>query len=442
MSNKKYASVLTIGCRLNQTDTALIFAQLEKGGFQIEKPDTDKELSVIIINTCSVTSSASQKSRQYARAVREKHPKSLIVVTGCDIEVDKEKWKGIGVDIAIPNSDKTNILSYLKGRFEIPDEVFNNNFFVNSETFKENSAGLFPFKSRANLKIQDGCDSFCTYCIVPYGRGKPRSREWNDTLREFKELVNAGYNEIVLTGVNIATYNDHNRNLIDLIKEMIKTEGNFRIRLGSTEPQFSMNGLLETMASSKKICRFLHLPLQHGANKILKAMGRNYSQEKFAEFINKAFKLIPDICLGSDVIVGFPGETDEDFAECKNFLQSLPLAYLHVFSYSKREGTPAAKFINQIPSKISSERHKILTNIGSELSLKYLNSQKNKTASIIPEKVYRGIITGWTDNYIKTNIPVHESDEKDLLDKPFLEVRLLRPVGHREMVGELYPSYN
>lgn len=437
MPDRKYASVLTVGCRLNQTDTALIHAQLKKGGFEIEKPETDKELSLVIVNTCSVTSSASQKSRQYTRSIKEKHPGALIIVTGCDIEVDKDKWKEVGVDIAIPNSDKTNVLSYLKDKFEIPAESLNQNHSERFDTFKEDSAGLFPFKSRANLKIQDGCDSFCTYCIVPYGRGKPRSREWSDTLREFGELVESGFSEIVLTGVNIATYNDHNRNLVDLIEEMVKVEGSFRIRLGSAEPQFSMKGLMEIMTSSKKVCRFLHLPLQHGSNKILKAMGRNYSKEEFSDFIHKAVQLVPDICLGSDVIVGFPGETEFDFAECKNFLESLPLAYLHVFSYSKREGTPAASFDNQVPSKVSAQRHKTLTQLGVELSSKFLMSQINKTASIIPEKSSHGIITGWTDNYIKANIPIQESEQKDLLSKPFLKIKLLRPVGHREMTGEL-----
>lgn len=437
MPKTKYASVLTIGCRLNQTDTALIYAQLKKAGFEIEKLESDKNFSLIIINTCSVTSSASQKSRQYARSIKEKYPSAIIAVTGCDIEIDKATWNDMGVDVVIPNSDKTNILSYLKDKLEIPEGILVRPHSEQFETFKENSMGVFPFKSRANLKIQDGCDSFCTYCIVPYGRGKPRSRDWDDTLLEFRELVKSGFSEIVLTGVNIATYNDHGRNLIDLLQEMVSIQGDYRIRLGSTEPQFSMNGLLEMISSSKKICRFLHLPLQHGSDKILKSMGRNYLTKDFSAFINKAAAIVPDICLGSDVIVGFPGETDEDFEECRKFLEALPLSYLHVFSYSKRKGTPAASFDNQVPSKISSERHRLLTKLGVELSSKYLMSQKNKSALIIPEKASHGIISGWTDNYIKVSVPIIESEADKLLSKPFLKVKLLRAVGHREMTGEL-----
>jgi threonylcarbamoyladenosine tRNA methylthiotransferase MtaB len=198
-----------------------------------------------------------------------------------------------------------------------------------------------------------------------------------------------------------------------------------------------MNGLLELSASTSKICRFLHLPLQHGSNKILKAMGRNYSSAQFSEFVSRAARLIPDICLGSDVIVGFPGETDEDFSECQNLLENLPLAYLHVFSYSRREGTPAASYPEQVTAKVSSQRHKILTQTGSVLSAKFLSSQKNKNFMIIPEKKTGNIITGWTDNYIKANVLAEGQNVKDLMEKPFLNVRLIRPTNFREMTAEL-----
>ncbi|OGV17866.1 MAG: hypothetical protein A2X47_03715 [Lentisphaerae bacterium GWF2_38_69] len=415
-----------------------MYAQLKKGGFEIEKHQTCSKLDLIIINTCSVTSSASQKSRQYARSMKEKHPGAVIVVTGCDTEVDREKWSEAGVDIVVPNSQKTNILSYIRNKFDIPLDSINQNHSERFDIFIQDSSGLFPFKSRANLKIQDGCDAFCTYCIVPYGRGNPRSREWNDTLREFRELIAYGFKEIVLTGVNIATYNDSRRSLIDLLKEMLAEEpATYRIRLGSTEPQFSMKGLIETIASESRICRFLHLPLQHGANKILQAMGRSYSREEFADFVREAVRVIPDICIGSDVIVGFPGETDDDFQECLNFLKSLPLAYLHVFGYSKREGTPAASYENQISPKIIMARHKILTELASELSTRFLSKQVNKTFMIIPEKESEGVITGWTDNYIKACVAVDRSKAEMLMKEPFLKVKLTGLGGYREMRGEL-----
>lgn len=435
----KYAAAVTIGCRLNQTDTALIFAELKKAGYEIEKSDSDKNLSLIIINTCAVTSSASQKSRQYTRALKDKHPDAKIIVTGCDIEVDREKWlTETGADLIIPNADKTNILKYIKNLFPMLYHEDKKNVF-SAENFSFNSIGYFPFKSRANLKIQDGCDAYCTYCIVPYGRGKPRSRQWDNTLNEFKELLLKGYKEIILTGVNIATYNDNGRNLVALVNKMCSFPGEYRIRLGSTEPQFDMQGLIELIASNNKLCRFLHLPLQHGSNNILQKMNRSYKRESFAEFVRTATERIPDICIGTDIITGFPGETENDFNDSFNFVSSLSISYLHVFKYSKRKGTPAATYPDQVHSKISERRHQILSELGVTLSKRFMESQKGKTVSVIIETYKKGTLSGWSDNYIKVNIPA--SDKKDDKYKNLLgdivKVRLLTPLKHREMSGEL-----
>ena len=331
---KKFATAITIGCRLNQADTALIFDKLKKCGYEIVKPNSLETLSLIVINTCSVTGSASQKSRQTARSLRKKNPNALIIVTGCSVDVESDFWnKEDAVDMIIPNKDKTKIERFLEslGNSKSPIQTE-----LPKDHFKIDAVGYYPFKSRANLKIQDGCDSFCTYCIVPYGRGKPRSRDWNDTIREFKELLKSGHKEIVLTGVNIATYNDNGRDLVDLLETLVNISGDFRIRLSSTEPQFKTHGLIDIIKSTDKICRFLHLPLQHGTNEILEEMGRNYTTDDYSLFVNKAAAAIPDICLGSDVIVGFPGETDQYFDKCNNFIKQLPLSYLHVFRYSKR----------------------------------------------------------------------------------------------------------
>ena len=435
----KYATAITIGCRLNQTDTALIFAELKKAGFEIEKPNTDKNLSLVIINTCAVTSSASQKSRQYARALKEKYQNAKIIVTGCDVEVDRDKWlTETGVDLIIPNPDKTNMLRYIKDFLHIgPDANIKTD--SSAKNFSFGSIGYFPFKSRANLKIQDGCDAYCTYCIVPYGRGKPRSREWDNTLNEFNELVQKAYKEIILTGVNIATYNDNGRNLVDMVNKMCSFKGEYRIRLGSTEPQFDMQGLIELIASSSKICRFLHLPIQHGSNNILQKMGRSYKRESFADFVHLAAEKIPDICIGTDIIAGFPGETENDFNDSFRFVSSLPISYLHVFKYSKRKGTPAASYPNQVYPNITKERHQTLSELGVTLSKRFIESQKGKTASVILETNKKGILSGWTDNYIKAHIPVSEiktNSNKNLLGN-IVKVRLLKPLRHREMEAVL-----
>lgn len=436
----KYATAITIGCRLNQTDTSLIFAELKSAGFEIEKPDTDKKLSLIIINTCAVTSSASQKSRQYTRSLKGKYPNAKIIVTGCDVEIDREKWLTDGsADIVIPNRDKTNILKYVKVLFPELRWEANERKAPSGGNFSFGSAGYFPFKSRANIKIQDGCDAYCTYCIVPYGRGKPRSREWNNTLTEFKELLKKGYKEIILTGVNIATYNDNGRNLVDLCNEMCSFDGEYRIRLSSTEPQFDMQGLIETIASNNKLCRFLHMPLQHGSDNILQKMGRSYKRKSFADFVRSATEKVPGICIGTDIITGFPGETEDDFNDSLKFVSSLPVAYLHVFKYSKRKGTPAANYPDQVDSKISEERHQILSEIGAAMSKKFMESQHGKIASVIFETNKNGILSGWTDNYIKAILPISKTKTnfpKDFLGK-IIKVKLLNPIKHREMSAEL-----
>ena len=518
-----YATAVTIGCRLNQADTALVFDVLKNMGFEIVPQKTDKVLSLILINTCSVTASASQKSRQAARSMKKKYPNSFVIVTGCSIETEKETWsKESEIDLFIPNSKKTEIASYLK-----KNKKFNNLFnkenyelrmtndekevetqyfasdkentehsMLNSEKkekvqenyelrmtnydkdydkdkdkdydndndndndkdydkdkehrlkddnigFKiDNTTGYYPFKCRANLKIQEGCDSFCTYCIVPYGRGKPRSRDLDDTIREFKELLKRKHKEIILTGVNIAMYSNNNKSLVNLLEELIKIPGDFRIRLSSTEPQFNNHGLIDIIASTDKICRFLHLPLQHGSNEILKKMGRNYTTEEFSEFVNEAVSKIPNICIGTDIITGFPGETDKLFNQSKNFVKNLPLAYMHVFKYSKRIGTPAAEYKDQIPNITSSVRHKELSAISAGLDQSYLNKQIDCNLPVLFERQNaNGDYIGWSDNYVKVklpqenyNFPEYNTSNKDIINR-IINTKIVNISGNREISG-------
>jgi len=432
--NKKYATAITVGCRLNQTDTALIFDQLIKNGFEIIKPDENKELSVIIINTCTVTASASQKSRQYARSLKRKHPNALILVTGCDVDTEEDNWKKEpDIDILVANKNKDKIIEFILNKFKEKKISLPAND-TTTENFKINNTGYYPFKSRANIKIQTGCDMYCTYCIVPYGRGKPTSREWDDTLDEFKQLVENGYKEIVLTGVNIATYSDNGKNLIDLLEKLVAIHGDFRIRLSSTEPQFQMNGLLDLMQSTSKICRFLHLPIQHAANQILTSMGRRYTVDTFTKFIHEAVEKIPKICIGSDFIIGFPGETDELFKEACNNVLNLPFAYLHIFPYSKRKGTPAAEYPNQVQSKIISERHKLLTKEVEKLSINFLNKQIETDVKVLVEEYSDGYFRGWSDNYINVNIKA--TPDKNLKNK-FCNVHLTEIIDNRKVIGIL-----
>lgn len=308
---KKTAAALTLGCRLNQADTALIFDRLKTLGFDIVRTEHDGEIDVIIVNTCTVTGTAAQKSRQAVRKLRRKHPESCIVVTGCSAEIEKSAWsEEAAVDVLIPNEEKKNILEHLRKYWEEHRPLLLlDNLAEFKAVFSEKAHGRFPFKSRALLKVQEGCNSFCSYCIVPYARGRERSRDWNEIIDEFKEMLDAGYKEIVITGVNVSTYNHNGRRLVDLLEKLISFDGDYRIRLSSTEPHPENRNLLNVMAGSDRICRFLHLSVQYGSDPILKAMNRKYTTAEFAQFVNEARAKIPGIHIGTDIIVGFPGKS-------------------------------------------------------------------------------------------------------------------------------------
>lgn len=398
---KKTVAAITVGCRLNQADTALIYGRLREAGYEILKPETAEPLDLIIINSCAVTAAASQKSRQYARSCRKKHPEAKIIATGCDSETEKIYWmQEKAADIYIPNSEKSKILDYINGITPTEKPAVKN-------IFRENAVSVYPFRSRAFIKIQEGCESFCTYCIVPYARGPERSRDRNEVISEFRKLIELGHHEIVLTGVNISTYRDGSCRLSDLLSELSAIDGDFRIRLSSTEPHTENRKLIGVMKDNPKICRFLHLPLQHGTNEILKLMGRKYSSEEFADFANEALSSIPGLHLGTDVICGFPGETEERFDKSCRFIENIPFANLHVFCFSQRKGTPAADFPDTVSGEVMKYRHRFLEDIEDKLADKFLDSQIGKTLRVLIEKVRsNGGCEGWTDNYIRvqTNI--------------------------------------
>jgi len=393
--DKRYAAAVTLGCRLNQADTALIFDRLREAGYELVEPGSPLPLDLVVVNTCSVTASASQKSRQAVRALRKRHPGAKVVVTGCGVEVEPEFWKAEpAADLLVPNAAKTALANYLGAPPppRVPDGPF-----------VEPATGHYPFKRRANLKIQEGCDNCCAYCVVPLGRGKPRSRDKADAVREFRLLLERGHREIVLAGVNIATYSDSGAFLPDLVAELLALPGDFRVRLSSTEPHPGNGRLLELMRDNPgRLCAFLHLPLQHGADELLRSMGRKYSREEYAAFARRAVELVPDICLGSDVIVGLPGETPELFAASMAFVGSLPLAYLHVFGYSRRAGTRAASFPGQVAAKDIAARHKELSGVGRGLSRRFVAAQLGSVVEVLLEEASGpDLASGWSGNYIK-----------------------------------------
>jgi threonylcarbamoyladenosine tRNA methylthiotransferase MtaB len=415
------AAIYTIGCRLNQADSALVCDRLTRDGWNIVEMDSGFDLGLIIINSCSVTGTASQKSRQAARKFRRLYPAACIVVTGCSAEVENEFWSAEdSVDIVLANPQKKELVEHVRTFFEGQRQMSGMLKFSSSEppeVFMENAESSFPFKSRAFLKIQEGCNNFCSYCIVPYTRGRERSRDWDEIIADFKHQLDSGFQEIVLAGVNVCAYNDQGRRLPDLLNKLTGFEGKFRIRLSSTEPHPDNMELLAVMAGNPKICRFLHLSLQHGTDEILSAMNRKYTTAEYADFVRAARAMIPGIHLGTDIIVGFPGETDELFRQECGFVRQMAFANVHIFTFSPRQGTPAATLPDQVKSDIAKQRYKQLMEITGAASAEFIESQLHQKLNVIFEsRDKQGYFTGWSDNYISvrcgdSGIKLHELTE-------------------------------
>ena len=347
---KKFAEIHTLGCRLNIADSALLTARIRKAGYDLcsggEKAD------LIVLNSCAITAEAAAKSRRMVRRMRRENPGAQIMVTGCAAQLDPESFLAAGADLALPNAGKKVMP---EGKWE------GGNAGAERENFSEDSLSEFPFRSRAFIKIQEGCNNFCTYCIVPYVRGRERSRHLGEVLEDCRKAVADGFPEIVLTGVNTCAYNDSGTDLAGLIRMVCDIPGEFRVRLSSTEPRMDNFSMIDAMAAGgEKVCRFLHLSLQYGSDRILKLMNRRYTCAEFRNFVAAAREKLPGVHIGTDVIVGFPGETDEDFKSCLEFVREIGFANIHIFSYSRRPGTPAADMANQVPPDVVKERFRQL----------------------------------------------------------------------------------
>ena len=353
------AAVVTLGCRLNQADSALLCDRLTKAGFQIIEDDGEESPNLIVVNSCTVTATAARKTRQTLAALRRKHPYAYIILTGCAAEADPdEAADSSDYDTLLTHADKGKLEFILERKFNIsPEKGIHNLLSEDKKVFTEGAFSLYPFKTRANLKIQEGCENFCTYCIVPHVRGPERSRSETETLEDFHQLIAGGFKEIVLSGVNICNYRDGKTDLPGLLGKMLAVNGDFRIRLSSTEPGPMIPRLSELIAKNSKLCNFLHLPLQAGTDKILKLMGRKYTCAEYKDMVEQARALVSTIHIGSDWIIGFPGETDKDFDQACEFIESMNFSNLHIFPYSPRRGTPAAS----LPGRVSVD--KIMTRL-------------------------------------------------------------------------------
>ena len=402
------AAIVTLGCRLNQADSALLAGRLRRMGIE-QVPYTDDGADVLIINSCAVTATASRKSRQTLRQFRTKHPDAILILTGCAANVDRKSFDIDGIDLILSNEEKKTIEEKLEPLLEKRGIAVNPPRHFESvaadKVFAEHVFAEYPYKSRANLKVQEGCNNFCSYCIVPYARGRERSRDFQETLDEFKRLLDAGFQEIAVTGINTCAYNCGGRRLPDLLEALMNIPGEFRLRLGSTEPGDILFRTLEIMAESNgKICEFLHPSLQHGSDTILKAMNRHYLTGMYREFVDRARAKVPDIHIGTDLIVGFPGETDELFEESFEFVRSIAFANMHIFPFSPREGTKAASMKPLVHGDKVEERVARLHALADEMMTAYHRSLIGTVQTVIPEECTAESGEGWSGTYVRTRI--------------------------------------
>lgn len=399
----KSISIVTLGCKVNQYDTAVILNQLPKSKY-CRVPFTDKA-DVYVIDTCTVTHRADAEARNYINRAKRANPDGLVVVTGCYAQVSPEELKAIkGVDYVVGNSDKfTSLLKVIReGERQEEPKVFMSDIFKEKKKgFESPDIEIFPGRTRAFLKVQDGCNYACTFCIIPRARGRSRSLEIPEILARMEKLVHSGYKEIVLTGVHIASYGrDIGTNFFELLREIDKEKIVSRVRLTSLDPADTELDLIDFIAESQTICPQFHIALQSGDKDILKSMRRRYNPEKFFEITDLIRQRIPDAAIGSDIMVGFPGETKEQFLNTYNVADESALTYFHVFPYSKRKMTPAAKMADQVPPDQIKHRSKQLRELGSKKKTEFIEQFIGRSFPVLVEKGSKGT----TPNYIPVRI--------------------------------------
>jgi threonylcarbamoyladenosine tRNA methylthiotransferase MtaB len=421
MAEARTVAFHTLGCKLNFSETSTLSRMLENEGF--EKKEFDDQADVYVINTCSVTDNADKECRQIVRRIQRKAPESLVVITGCYAQLKPKQIAEIpGVNLVLGAAEKFNLAQHIrelsKGdsakicSCDIEDVTgFNSSFSINDRT-------------RTFLKVQDGCDYNCSFCTIPQARGKSRSDSIENVLKNVEHLASHGVKEVVLTGVNLGDFGKgpdgalkYEENFFELVKALEKVEGIQRYRISSIEPNLLTNEIIEFVANSDKFMPHFHIPLQSGSNKILGSMRRRYKRELYAERVTLIKTLMPHCCIGVDVIVGFPGETDEDFKDCFDFLHSLDISYLHVFTYSERDNTHAISIKPIVPMNIRHERNKTLRNL-SYMKMQYFTEEHHgQTRKVLFEgHENKGMMEGYTDNYIKITTPFRKEWVNEIVE--------------------------
>ncbi|TWL90911.1 Threonylcarbamoyladenosine tRNA methylthiotransferase MtaB [Bacillus licheniformis] len=418
----------TLGCKVNHYETEAIWQLFKEAGY--ERKEFESSADVYVINTCTVTNTGDKKSRQVIRRAIRQNPDAVICVTGCYAQTSPAEIMAIpGVDIVVGTQDREKMLGYIKQYQEERQPINGVSNIMKARVFEELDVPAFTDRTRASLKIQEGCNNFCTFCIIPWARGLLRSRDPEEVIRQAQQLVDAGYKEIVLTGIHTGGYGEDMKdyNFAQLLKELdSRVKGLKRIRISSIEASQITDEVIEVLDRSDKIVRHLHIPLQSGSNSVLKRMRRKYTMEFFADRLTKLKKALPGLAVTSDVIVGFPGETEEEFMETYNFIKEHKFSELHVFPYSKRTGTPAARMDGQVDENVKNERVHKLISLSDQLAKEYASDYEGDVLEIIPEEPFTetgegNLLVGYTDNYMKV---VFEGSE-DLIGQ-LVKVKILK----------------
>lgn len=421
---EKTVAFITLGCKVNQYETNAMAQKLIKKEYKIV--EHDQKADIYIINTCTVTNMSDRKSRQMIRRAKETNPQAKIIAVGCYVQVARKEIENMeGIDLVLGNEEKVDIAKYCD---EILDKPTDLKDVMHTKEFAEFGEITYTEKTRAVIKVQDGCDRFCSYCIIPYARGRVRSRKPENVISEITEIAKKGIKEVVITGIHIASYGkdfkekdfkekdcqekdrqekDSNGKyeLIDLLEEINKIEGIQRIRLGSIEPLLITEEFVQRLSKLEKICEHFHLSLQSGCDETLKRMNRRYTTEQFKEITERLRKTYPNVNLTTDIIVGFPGETEAEFEKTYQFLKEIKFYKMHIFKYSPRKGTKAAEMKEQVPPEIKEERSKKLIELSDKNEKEYNQEYVGKEVEVLWEEEKNGVYKGHTKNYVLVELP-------------------------------------
>lgn len=396
------AALHTLGCRLNQSETNILREKLEARGYEIVPFDAEADLG--IINTCTVTNEADAKSRKTIRGFIRRNPSAYVAVIGCYSQMGYQALSEIeGVDLIVGNQEKLNVLDFVEaGKNDRPlivrDTILRDDFTIVTE-------GTAPVSRRTNLKIQDGCDFMCSFCVIPFARGRGRSRDRDDLLREARELVQRGAKELVLTGVNVGTYRWHGHTIVDVVEGLNAIEDLARIRISSIEPTTVPVELFEMMRDpGHRLTPYLHLPMQSGSDRVLESMRRLYTREEYAAFVESAAREVPGLCIGTDIMVGAPGESAEDFEETCSLFGNGPFAYAHVFKYSERDGTAAVRLGGRVDEAEKNRRSARIRRLSAMKLSEYHERFIGQPAEVLFEEEQDGCWSGYTGNYIRVSV--------------------------------------